>query len=390
MFPARAALWTTALFLTLDARPVLAAAADEAVRLHVILVGNTDDPMIGESVKQDLKNLEATLRAGFEKHKDRLTVKILQGEEFTLKNVRDALRDLKTDGTEAILCYFACHGTYRPGEGHLLAMEQPRDRRQAHVLLRSDLRHLLREKGARLAVLLTDTCNAYPPGIELRPLPAAPEWETMRHLFLVPRGLVDINAVSEGEVAYGEAKSGGFFSSTFVNVLREKFDKLDANKDRFVHWEELLPRMEAGSQQQYEKMRTQQLRELTDEYLKKQPEERQRLLTTRRDILLKQKTHSLRVYSLPPLARFGVRALDDEDGGAKVVRVQDDTPAAQTGLRPGDVIKRIGDHEVKDAASFLQTVDQSKGEVSVEVQRGNVVLKMKVRLAPWPVPGREG
>jgi hypothetical protein len=389
MSMSRTALLWAPLFTLLAVGPAVGRTADEAVKVHAFLFGNTGDDGIGKSVEKDLANMEGTLRAGFDKHKEMLSLRVFKGADFTLKNVRDALRDLKTDGTETIFVYFACHGGYFPSLGHLIQMDHPKGQRAPNVLLRSDLQHRLREKRTRLALLITDTCNSYPRGFELRPVPAAPDWETIRCLFLLPRGMVDINSVTEGESAYGNELSGGFFTATFNFALRDKFDKLDVNKDKFLHWEELLPRLQTGAQSYYEKLRTNDLSVLTDDFLNKQPEDRRKSLTEYRDHLRKQKTHSVRVYSLPPLARFGVRVLDD--GGARVALVQEFTPADLAGLKPGDLLRKIGDSTVKNATDFLKAVEGARGEVTVEYQRGNSVQRVQVKIAPWPPPpSREG
>jgi hypothetical protein len=363
------------------------APADESVTLHAVLVGDTNDPGIGKSVEKDLQNMENILRAGFQDHKDRLTVRILKGEDFTLKNVLDALRNLRTDGSETILVFFACHGIYLPGGGHTIAMDKPAGAANPRTLFRSDLRQELRDKRARLAVLLTDTCNSYPRGMELRALPTAPEWETMRCLFLLPRGLVDLNSVSEGESAYGDPLSGGFFTFAFTHLLREKFARFDANQDKFLHWEELLPRLQTGPQATYERLRRDDLAILTDMALDKLPADKKAKMISYRDRLRKQSSHSVRVYSLP---RFGVRVLDNPGGGARVSRVLEYTPAALAGLKPGDIIKRIGDRAITDAADFHQVVDRTRGEVLVEYQRAANLQTVRVKIAPWPVPDRDG
>lgn len=363
--------------------------ADEAITLHALLVGNTNDPGIGKSVEKDLHNMETMLRMGFQDHKDRLAVRVLKGDDFTLKNVIDALRNLKTDGSETILIFFACHGIYLPGGGHTIAMDKPAGASSSRTLFRTDLRQELRDKRARLAVLLTDTCNSYPRGMELRALPTAPEWQTMRCLFLQPRGLVDLNSVSEGESAYGDPLNGGFFTFTFTNLLREKFSQLDANQDKFLHWEELLPRLQTGAQSTYERLRRDDLGVLTDMALDKLTADKKAKMISYRDRLRKQSSHSVRVYSLPPLSRFGVRVMDNPGGGARVSRVLEYTPAALAGFKPGDIIKRIGDRAITDAADFHQVVDRTRGEVLVEYQRAASLQTVRVKIAPWPVPDRD-
>ena len=68
----------------------------------------------------------------------------------------------------------------------------------------------------------------------------------------------------------------------------------------------------------------------------------------------------------PPLARaFG---LDDVDG-VLIGRVEPGSPAAQSGLQPGDVVRRFNDHRMRDAAAFA---------VAVADQAPDAVVKLDV------------
>jgi C-terminal processing protease CtpA/Prc len=76
--------------------------------------------------------------------------------------------------------------------------------------------------------------------------------------------------------------------------------------------------------------------------------------------------------------KYGI-AVED---GMLVTEVLKDTPAAQAGLRPGDVITGVGNYRVEsmqDFATLLQYLPQS-GRVRLEVVRGNqqggVVLRL--------------
>ncbi len=72
-----------------------------------------------------------------------------------------------------------------------------------------------------------------------------------------------------------------------------------------------------------------------------------------------------------------VRDLDDdlaeyfpgsEKGGALVLSVVEDTPAEKAGLKPGDVILGLGEHEVDDVGSLKEAVGEESGAEGIELR----------------------
>jgi putative serine protease PepD len=86
-------------------------------------------------------------------------------------------------------------------------------------------------------------------------------------------------------------------------------------------------------------------------------------------------------------AYLGVSIADSEDGdGALVQAVEDGQPAASAGLQEGDVITRVGDTEVTDAASLTAAVrSQSPGDtVQVTFTRDGNEQTVDVTLGELP------
>jgi putative serine protease PepD len=86
-------------------------------------------------------------------------------------------------------------------------------------------------------------------------------------------------------------------------------------------------------------------------------------------------------------AFLGVSIADSEDGsGALVQAVEDGQPAAAAGLQEGDVITRVGDTEVTDAASLTAAVrNQSPGDtVQVTFTRDGNEQTVDVTLGELP------
>jgi Do/DeqQ family serine protease len=75
-----------------------------------------------------------------------------------------------------------------------------------------------------------------------------------------------------------------------------------------------------------------------------------------------------------------------EDSGVLVYRVMRGSPAAQAGLKPGDVIQKINGQPVKTTDSLQQAVEKSSvgGSLQVEFKRNGQTMTLAVRPGAFP------
>lgn len=85
-------------------------------------------------------------------------------------------------------------------------------------------------------------------------------------------------------------------------------------------------------------------------------------------------------------AFLGVRVAPAEGGGAVIGEVTPGSPAAQAGLREGDVLLRLGDRQITDANDVVSTVQAaSAGDtLEVEFRRGGATQVTTVTLGEAP------
>ncbi|MEP0918469.1 trypsin-like peptidase domain-containing protein [Leptolyngbya sp. DQ-M1] len=82
----------------------------------------------------------------------------------------------------------------------------------------------------------------------------------------------------------------------------------------------------------------------------------------------------------------GGRAQVTEDQGVFIARIAENSPAAQGGLRPGDIIQKINGTSVQTTSDVQRQVEASQigAPLQVEVKRGNSTQTVQVRPGAFP------
>lgn len=80
------------------------------------------------------------------------------------------------------------------------------------------------------------------------------------------------------------------------------------------------------------------------------------------------------------------------ESGVLIARVVPGSPAAEAGLRPGDVIQAINNQPTKTAEEVQRLVDQAgvSGQLQLRLQRGTRTAEVSVRPEPLPNPDEQG
>jgi S1-C subfamily serine protease len=98
------------------------------------------------------------------------------------------------------------------------------------------------------------------------------------------------------------------------------------------------------------------------------------------------------MVNLDPEAKKQINASQEfdfeitEDEGVLVVKVLPNSPAAKSGLQPGDIIRQVGDRSVTTSVQVQEQVDLSEigSELKVEVLRNGTSKTLEVRPSAFP------
>lgn len=196
---------------------------------RVLLIGLTNDPNIGESMKMSLESLEKTFRN--EIPADRLDLEVVSGNDCNARTIIDKVRRIgsKCRSQDTLLCYYVGHGAYDPqlsrgdpSGGHFFQIPDG-------DLPRRTLFDNLRTQPGRLKILITDTCN-----VEARVTEGSKravmeeiflEGPTeLEQLLLYHRGILDLSATSRGQFGWSGGPFGSWFTYNFVRLAPDQKD----------------------------------------------------------------------------------------------------------------------------------------------------------------------
>jgi hypothetical protein len=345
------------------------ASALQVERVHLLLVGDTLDRNIAESVEHDLGNMAVTFYILLSE--GQLDFQRLTGDEVSAENILKAIAKIRLASDDTLVFYWAGHGAF-DNDGHYLHMPHGGD------LYRSTLLGAMKKKQARLAVLLTDCCNAYndstagkPPVSPSSPDPRRKTSPLFDELLLRTRGVVDVNAASQGELALG-TKEGGLFTLSLAYMMpgRKITDDDDSgggfenafgvfwrNADKRLSWPAVIQESRRQVQELFQQINPDGLIARDGRTYHKQTVVSWSLPSD--------------VKSSPPSdrgSRFGVEAVDNRGEGVRVTNVWPGYPGMRVTdvdtkqvlqLQRGDVILAINGRAISNTKDYWDTVKNS-------------------------------
>ncbi len=198
-------------------------AATLAATLHALLVIDTDDQNIGRMVARDLAIMGDEVQRIAQATGLTLSDRVYKGRDFTRKNAMDAVRSMAPGGDDVVLFYYSGHGFRTKKKNtrwpYLYFHNKPPDPVDFGWVVDE-----LSGKGARLTIVLTDSCNNVV-NVQIRetqkalPRDATKAAAGYRELFLNYRGIIAAASSIPGETSTATS-SGSLFTLSFLKAVR--------------------------------------------------------------------------------------------------------------------------------------------------------------------------
>lgn len=315
------------------------------VHVHLLIVADGENFAGGarDRIYADGNSIEDVIGAQIPAE-DLSVLEIDRNKQITRRSVLNAISNVEPAPNDVLVFYYSGHGAVDPRQGHYFQLSGNSD-----TLLRSDLRNALLSRNARLTVMITDCCAAIlnlPRAAGAAAHAPAEKWSPLcKKLMKEGAGLVDFTSSTPPEFSFISKEK---FGSIFTQCLCEEIVN---NESRPMTWKELFGLTKGATVKQSLKERGEGGRQ----------------------------TPQLLRYEV---MRLGVEAQGIQGGGVRIIRVADGFPAAKAGIEPGDVIVSWNGVPVRGSADFDRIVDESHGEVEVEVRnvRDRQIYSITIKL----------
>jgi hypothetical protein len=187
----------------------------------------------------------------------------------------------------------------------------------------------MKGQGARLTVLITDTCASGEAGPLVEAPVIARKTEACRYLFFRHAGVVDINSATPPQSAYGDKKYGGAFTSAFQQLLAAPNEKilLGRTGETVVTWDAFFEKVTERTETNFQMFK------------KANPGVDQEKQTPKAWELAKPVPNAKIEFAQ---LWVGIDLVDTPDrSGARIARVYEGSPAEWYGLRTNDVLTKV-------------------------------------------------
>jgi hypothetical protein len=207
--------------------------------LHLVLVANTFDPTIGSGCATDERNL----RNEFNEVADALGVSfreyIVDGSSFSKESVLSQLNSISPSSNDIVLFIYRGHGFRWKNQTEDWPRMDLRTSSYADItdntsMNLAEVYTVLKNKGARLNIVLADCCNSE---VDVSSVTTSnyltfqvdnnSDIGKLKKLFLNADGMILSAAAQKGEVSW-TTPQGGLYSMSFLQALREEISYLSS------------------------------------------------------------------------------------------------------------------------------------------------------------------
>lgn len=340
-----------AIILALLLAVILTAPLDAASpKLHLILACDTEGENIGYSVARDYHAVRDFFEEYFGK---RLNVVDLPMNGLSSEAFFQTIEKLEINSHDTVMFYYSGHGAYNYTKG-----TQVFTLSNGEYVSRADLMKALRQKEARLTILVSDCCNV------VVDIPIAPAQGTrpggscpgLTQLFFAEKGELDITSSRIAEVSLC-TETTGLFTTYFLEFLKENRTNPNAK------WKDMQDYIQPKMTVYFKKV----LENENIEYI-----DLSRLGPILRGLPSKQYDQRMYIYACPNMPlRFGAGVIYDPDQGIVVRGVVPDTPAWRANIGKGDILLEINGSALQQLGDYDILINYSPQDMKLRVRRAN-------------------
>ncbi|WP_069470740.1 caspase family protein [Candidatus Marithrix sp. Canyon 246] len=195
--------------------------ADSIPTLHAIIIADTNNETVGESVEIDMRNINRLLESIAGNTGLILEPQSIYGNQLNLDNVTQAINKLRVGTNDVVFFYYSGHGA-----------NTEKGSQWPSMLINNKLINLdkiittLSMKKPRFLMVLSDSCNNFISNISSSKSPTRnrPKLENYRKLFLNYRGYIIASSSIPGQRSWGNNHTGGLFTHAFISSLNKNSD----------------------------------------------------------------------------------------------------------------------------------------------------------------------
>lgn len=210
--------------------------AEKNIVMHMLIVADTLQKDIGKSCAMDIQRAKETFAYIAAYIGCKINIRIVAGEQYSKQNVVSELKLLKPGTNDIVIFYYTGHGYRKPEDKrrypYLDLRSKPTDDYLKETLNMEDIYKLVRQKGARTNLVLSDCCNSYvgtTNAVGTKPFKKksiAPELNStyIRNLFLNKISVL-ATAADSTQKASSNNTFGGFFSYFLKSSIESNCSK---------------------------------------------------------------------------------------------------------------------------------------------------------------------
>ena len=220
-------------------------------RIHLLICGAPDQD-VASSVNASLGGLNGIIQQQISPNLIASNT-VLRDSNCSAQSILQAVDQLNPGPNDSVFMYYIGHGAFddRVG-GHFFDFSD-------YDLPRSEVQSRLRQKNARLTVLISESCHqeseavvAFAPSMERTYQLDMSTPKTLELLLTRASGVVDVNSSSRGQLGFGNS-SGGYFTVELLSLFREN--------NQNPNWRTVIDQAGQNANWEFQSMRSSQLQQ---------------------------------------------------------------------------------------------------------------------------------